>query len=353
LRTGVSTLLLVLLVLLSGCAGMQPRAADAPASSEFAGLQPLIEQEMRQARVPGLSLSIIRNGELVYRGSFGVKRAGSPEPITRSTLFEAASLSKPLFAYFAVLQSERGLLELDRPLHQYMPHPGLRLDSRHRQLTARHVLAHVSGLPNWRSDTGGTLRFLFEPGTRFGYSGEAYEYLKEVLKHVLRTDDAGLQALIDAEVSARMGARFMKYTWDPSIPSLKAHGHRDGRPTDNVQHDGGFGASYTLHTTSTDYARFLMLMMRPDADRRDAVERLLELQHALPQEPGQLPRSLGFPVKRTAGGLRYFHSGNNGDFRAYCHFDRDRGDGIVLFANSDRLFSSGLAERILAWLEQN
>ncbi|MEH6663216.1 MAG: serine hydrolase domain-containing protein [Brevundimonas sp.] len=349
------TLLAAALVGLLAACGTPPmpeRGAHSLAApqSEFAGLEAFIRQEMAATGVPGLSLAIIRDGEIVYHGAFGVREAGTGDPVTTDTLFEAASLSKPVFAYFVMLQAEQGLLDLDRPLHQYWPHPDLAGEVWSRQLTARMVLAHSSGLPNWRSDTGGELRFLFQPGTAYGYSGEAYEYLKDALKHVLDVDDDGLQALFDAQVTEHAGAGFVRFTWDDSIPARKAFGHRHGEPTDNDRHDHNFGASYSLNTTALDYARLLTVLLRPDAARAGAVERLLAIQSAMPAEAGELHRSLGFPVRLTGRGLRYFHSGNNGDFRAYCHFYPESGDGVVMFGNSDGVFASGLASRIVEYL---
>lgn len=336
------------LALSAGCAGAR-EAAVRPAGRgrDYAALFDFIPEDMERSGVPGLSLAVIEGGEIVHDGAYGVTNSETGAPVTRDTLFEAASLSKPLFAYFVLLQVEKGRLDLDRPLYEYWPHPELVDDPRHTGLTARMVLAHASGLPNWRSDTGGHLSFLFEPGTRYGYSGEAYEYLKDALKHRLGIDDEGLQALFDAEVAAPIGADFLRYTWDASIPRRKAFGHRDGIPTDNDRHDMNFGASYSLNTTVLDYARFLTALIETDGRRSGAVERLLAIQDNMPAEEGEMHRSLGFPVKAARRGLRYYHSGNNGDFRAYCHFYPASGDGIVLFGNSNTVFSSSLAQRIV------
>lgn len=338
------------LSLAGACACLPGETAPLGTDRDIAELEDFIHEEMAAAGVPGLSMAVIRDGAIVYSGAFGVTNTGTGERVTPETLFEAASLSKPLFAYFVMLQAEKGVLDLDRPLYEYLPHPDIHDDPRARELTARMVLAHASGLPNWRSDTGGELRLLFDPGARFGYSGEAYEYLKEVVKHLLGVNDDGLDALFQAEVADEIGAGFMRFTWDASIPERKAFGHRDGIPTDNDGHDMNFGAAYSLNTTAEDYARFLVALIRPEDRHAATVERLLTVQHDIPAEEGELHRSLGFPLKAAERGLRYYHSGNNGDFRAYCHFYLASGDGIVLFGNSDNVFSSNLAQRIVEYL---
>lgn len=167
------------------------------------------------------------------------------------------------------------------------------------------------------------------------------------MKHLLHGDDDGLQGLLDAELRDRIGASFMGYTWHDSVPEQKAFGHRGNRPTDNEAHDDNFGAAYSLNISVLDYARFVRFLIEEHAAGSATATEMLAIQTSLPAEQGELHRSLGFPVERTDRGVRYYHSGNNGDFRAYVHFHADQGDGIVLLSNSDRFFSSGLAQRIV------
>ncbi|WP_187287322.1 serine hydrolase domain-containing protein [Kangiella koreensis] len=317
---------------------------------EIKELENFVSHRMEELNVPGLSLAVINDGEIVYQGAFGVKNRSTGEKLTNQTVFEAASLSKPLFAYFVMLQVKKGLIGLDEPLYQYHPNKNLLVDKRHQLITARMLLTHTSGLPNWRKHSGAELELSFMPGTQFQYSGEGYEYLRRVLQELLATDDDGLQMLLEEEAVEAIGSDFMKYNWDERIPSRKAFGHRNDVPTDNHKHDHNFGASYSLNTTAEDYAKFLVALMRPVPAKKEMVETFLKIQDQMPNEEGEMHRSLGFPVKQTEHGIRYYHSGNNGDFRAYCHFYKKRGFGVVLYSNSDKLFSSNLAEEIVEYL---
>src|SRR5690606_35723655 len=132
----------------------------------------------------------------------------------RQTLFEAPSPSKPVFAYFDLGLARQRVFDLDHALSTYWTHPELRADPGHERITARMLLTHTSGLPNWRAETGGKLALSFEPGTAFQYSGEGYEYLRGAIQKQLGLDDAALQALFDEQVTQAIGAGFMKYTWD-------------------------------------------------------------------------------------------------------------------------------------------
>lgn len=321
-------------------------------------LDTFIQHQIDSLNVAGLSIAIIRNNEIVYNNAFGFKNLMTQDKCSQNTLFEACSLSKPVFAYFVMLQKEKGLINLDVPLYKYLPNKDLAAEEQYKKITARMILCHASGLPNWREQTEGKLKILFEPGTKFGYSGEGYQYLKDVLKHLLNVDDLGLDELFQKEVVEPLNIEFMRYTWEADFSLRKAYGHKNGEPTQNGSKflkDGvnEFGSAYSLHTTSKSYAKFLMQLMNPETSNKELIEEMLLLQEGMPNEERELHRSIAFPVKQVDNLIRYFHSGNNGDFRAYCQFYRAKGYGIVMFSNSDNFFSSNCAQNILEFLDDN
>lgn len=117
----------------------------------IAHLQQRIPQLMQDGEVPALGIVLVRNGKLVWHYSLGVKNAETKEAVTDSTVFEAASLSKPVFAYAVLKLVDRGQFDLDKPLNQYLPgNYDVGDDSRLNQITARRVLSHTTGFPNWR-----------------------------------------------------------------------------------------------------------------------------------------------------------------------------------------------------------
>src|SRR6266699_426718 len=114
------------------------------------------------------------------RRAFGVKDAASKVPVDDATMFEAASMSKPVFAYAVLKLCERGVLDLDTPLTHYTTSRLLAGDPRLDLITARHVLSHTTGFANWRSQSH-PLSIAFTPGTQWSYSGEGYSYLQSVI----------------------------------------------------------------------------------------------------------------------------------------------------------------------------
>src|SRR5580658_1850337 len=142
-----------------------------------------VPELMKKDGVPGLAMAVIRGGKTTWVHGFGTKEATTGQPVTIETVFEAASLSKPVFAYGVLKLVEQGKLGLDVPLTTYLPKPYIPGDERLVKITARVVLSHRTGFPNWRGDDG-LLPIYFTPGERFSYSGEGYVYLQRVVEQI-------------------------------------------------------------------------------------------------------------------------------------------------------------------------
>src|SRR4051794_26694568 len=154
-------------------------------------LSPMTELEkqlpllMKEHHVPGVSLAVIGGAKMSERRAFGVKDSASTVPVDDATMFEAASMSKPVFAYAVLKLCERGVIDLDTPLTHYTSSRFLTGDARLDLITARHVLTHTTGFPNWRSEKR-PLSIAFTPGTQWSYSGEGYSYLQSVITELTR-----------------------------------------------------------------------------------------------------------------------------------------------------------------------
>jgi CubicO group peptidase (beta-lactamase class C family) len=141
--------------------------------------------------------------------------------VAADTLWPAASLGKPVFAFAALRLVDSGKLDLDRPLKAYVPDhtPD---DPRGNRITARHVLSHSSGLPNWRDSNDQPLIPSFEPGSRFRYSGEGYYYLQRVVEHITGT---GVQQFMQESVFAPLRMKSSTYGWRPNLEAHVVSGH--------------------------------------------------------------------------------------------------------------------------------
>ena len=171
-------------------------------------LQTNIPELMRTFNVPGLSLALIRDAQLVWSKCFGLRSNDTKEFITEDTVFEAASLSKPVYAYAALKLCESGGLGLDDPLNDFLP-DYIPDEPRLSQITMRHVLSHTSGFPNWRPK-GEALEMQFSPGERFLYSGEGYMYLQEVIAQITKQEPA---AFLRSAILEPFGMQHSTFTW--------------------------------------------------------------------------------------------------------------------------------------------
>ena len=219
---------------------------------------------LNKYNVPGAAMAIIRDGELVYSKGWGVKRMGESAQINGQTIFPAASLTKPAFAYGAMKLVRDGRLDLDRSLSDYLDDPYIQGDDRLQKITARMVLSHTTGFPNWRPGrwTGSPkpLKIQFEPGTKFRYSGEGYNYLQLVVENITGRQ---LDIYMKDAVLNPLGMHDSTFVWDEALESVIAVPHnRWGRAVDKWQwRPEKPMASGTLFTTILDYARFMSAML--------------------------------------------------------------------------------------------
>ena len=129
------TAVLSVCALLCTAGAGQSRAAD-------------LEQLLKDGRVPGLSFTLLRDGRIVETKGLGVRDVSTGVAVDENTIFEAASLSKPVFAYAVLQLIDAGVLSLDTPLSKYVP-DYVKADPRAATITVRNVLSQTSGLPNW------------------------------------------------------------------------------------------------------------------------------------------------------------------------------------------------------------
>lgn len=328
----------------------------------IAQIETLVPEVMRDAHVPGVSMAIVRDGKLVWRRGFGVKDAASNEPVDDQTVFEAASISKTVFAYVVMKLCEKGVIELDTPLTKYAPERFLEGDARLELITARHVLSHATGFRDWRSQDN-PLKIHFTPGTQFDYSGEGYFYLQSVVSHLVGHVNPQVRAKYECglevcatdidETMRRMlltsfGMTSSGYVWNEFFARHCARPHDgDGKPLVKARSTATDAARYAsaggLQTTAGDYAKFLLEVVDPKpADefrlRRPSWTEMLrpQIKLAKGQEiDGAGAWGLGWAIQQRPTGDVILHSGGQTGFRSLTMASVQRQSGFVIFTNSD------------------
>lgn len=178
-------------------------AAQAPSAAEIATFDRELPKLLVKYRVAGLGAALIRDGRVVWTGEYGLQ--GPDQPATRATLFNVASMAKPISAETILRLVAAGLLSLDEPMATAWVDPDVAADPRHSMLTARLALSHQAGFLNWRRmNQGGRLAFVFDPGTRFGYSGEGYNY---AARYAEKRTGLSFEALADHYIFRPFGLR--------------------------------------------------------------------------------------------------------------------------------------------------
>jgi len=324
-----------------------------------------IEALRRRANVHGLAVAIFNDGETVYNQVFGVKRTDTKEPLRTDTVFYGASLSKAVFAVLVMRLVEDGVLALDTPLVKYLDRPlsafkasrpkawhenltDLESDPRHRAITARMCLSHTTGLPNWRwYEPDQKLRILFEPGTRYSYSGEGLTFLQIVLQEITKTS---LEDLMREKVFGPYGMATSSYTWQPRFETNFCHGHDTKGTVYPKDKDNAARSASTLETTPDDYARFTRAVLRGDGLTPGSWKEMFSPQIRLrskrqfgplssettaDHDDIELGYGLGWGVLRSPHGRGAFKEGHGDGFQHYSIVFPDRRLGVVILANSD------------------
>ena len=141
-----------------------------------------IEKWLKSNNIPTLGIGVINEGKLQQIKVYGDLIDGETAPY--NTIFNVASLTKPVTAIVALKLVSLGKWDLDEPIYKYWTDPDVADDPRSKKLTTRHILSHQTGFPNWRYlNKSKKLNFQFEPGTQYQYSGEGLEYLRKALEN--------------------------------------------------------------------------------------------------------------------------------------------------------------------------
>ena len=313
---------------------------------------------MKRLRVPGVSVALIRDASLAWTKGFGVRDRSTGAPVNEATIFSAQSMSKPVFAYRVMKQCERGVLDLDAPLTRYTSTIFVENDLRLKEITARRVLSHTSGLPNWRSKED-PLRIHFQPGTKWLYSGEGYHYLQSVVTGLVGhrdnsqcgTFEEGYRVCatdfgeyMEANLLQPFGMKSSGYLWTEVTPKDLARPHdKDGNPLPQKAPTAAavarYGSAGSLLTTATDYVKFLIEVMQPkpaddyrlnEASRRE----MLKPQIAAPL-PFKASWGLGWQIWHLDQGDLVAHGGDFDGWHSQSAFSLERKAGFVILTNGE------------------
>jgi CubicO group peptidase (beta-lactamase class C family) len=322
------------------------------------------------ASVPCVSLATV-DGDGVFPKAVGRACVDPQRGAGEGTVFEAASLGKPLFAYLVLRLVDAGTLDLDRPLYDYLPTPEAD-NPRMRRVTARHVLTHTSGLPNWRREPG-LLEPAAEPGETYAYSGEGFFFLQRVVE---RVTDRPAARLLREEVLKPLGMTESGWVWRPEFDAAMAVGYDEegkpaevyaaigrraaiiarewGKPVEEWRYEDAVrtvplvnpdwpvlplymvpNVAASLLTTARDYSRFLahLVALPPGGLALGATTREAMTTPQV-RINSALGWALGWGTQEDEHGRILWHWGANNGFRNFAVADLANGRAIVVLTNS-------------------
>ena len=326
---------------------------------------------LQLASVPGMAIATVRGADVSVEG-FGVRRVGTDGAVTGDTVFEAASLSKPVFASIVMQLAAEGAIDLTRPLVSYLPLPNP-ADERAKTITATHVLSHSSGWRNWRNSRDVALTADFPPGSKFSYSGEGYFFLQRVVE---KLTGKGLPRLARERVFDPLGMKSSGFIWRPELDTALASPHTNrGQPMDSFNARSGKAfaglvaemgkpveewtaddvekalprmdanipvlpnnmmpnAAASLLTTARDYGTFIRWLFGagPVQGGRPVLDRMTVQQSTINQSLGW---GSGIGIEETGGRKYVWHWGDNPGFKNFVVGEPATGATMVIFTNGN------------------
>lgn len=296
-----------------------------------------IQTYQKYYKIPGVSLALIKDGKVIYHKVYGVKNSITKEPVNDSTLFEAASITKPVFSYAVQRLAERGVIDLDKPLYEYLPYKDIDYDPRYKLITGRHVLTHRTGFPNWRD---GKLVINFTPGTQYSYSGEGMQYLQAVIEKIT---GKGIEQVLKEEVLGPLGMHHTFFSNNDRLMKLVSTGHFNNIPSSDDPTSVP-GMAYSMHTEAQEFTKFMLQLLEQKGLSASTYKNMLSEHSQYNYEGGEekpkykeyMGESLA--VRDSPFGLVFGHGGNNGDFRCQFEVYKESKMGFAIFTNSSTAY---------------
>ncbi|MDE1147848.1 MAG: serine hydrolase [Azospirillaceae bacterium] len=323
-------------MLVAGVAAASPQETRAALDQALPGL-------LVDAKVASVSIAEIEDGKVVLTAAYGEQSPGVKA--TPTTLYNVASLTKPITAEVVLRLASQHTVSLDAPMADYWTDPDIAGDDRRLKLTARLALSHQTGFPNWRGHDK-PLAFTFTPGTAYGYSGEGYEYVARYVEKKTGKDFEGLaQAVLFKPAGMNDTASGHPSWFDGRIAVPTDAQGRAMEPSFTVH----YNAADMLYTTAGDYARFMASAMKDQdlaamvaQDRRRIQVSLMDDMCQGAKAASCPPRAgfgLGWQVLEFQGETVMMHTGKDEGVATFAWYSPTSRRGAVVLTNSDNGFN--------------
>lgn len=355
------------LLLSPGCEAFTPQLSEKILRVESGLLKPIvikgyplekmkIADRMEHHKVPGVSIAIINNFKIEWAKGYGIIEAGKPETITTETLFQAASISKPVAAVAFLRMVEQGILDIDEDVNNKLVSwkiPESEFTSK-KKVNLRGLLSHSAGvtvhgfrgyaqdenvptllqlLDGEKPSNSAPIRVDKTPDTKFRYSGGGYSIMQQLF---IDLKNKPFPEIMQETVLEPLG--MLHSTYEQPLPKeqrvLAATAHQSsGKPIKGKWHTYPEMAAAGLWTTPQDLARFAIEVMLSRAGKSNKVlsqkmtNKMLTVQHGV--------LGLGLFLRRKGQDFSFSHGGSNNGFRCFFIAYHEKGQGAAVMTNGD------------------
>jgi CubicO group peptidase (beta-lactamase class C family) len=314
-----------------------------------------VKKLMAGAEVPGVGLALFDHGKISYLAAYGVRDKEKNLPLTVDSIMSGASFTKVAFSYLVLELVDQRILDLDKPVYQYLPKPlpeypnyaDLAGDPRYKSITARMLLSHTSGFPNWRwFEDDRKLKIHFTPGARFAYSGEGIDLLQLVVETVT---GQSLEKLMQEHIFQPFGMTRSSMVWHESFEENHANGYDEYERSMGSQRREQADAAGSLLATPHDFAMFVQAVIAGQGLSKQMRSEMFAPQvrilskHEFPSlseetteenKPIRLSYGLGWGLYWTPYGEAFFKEGHDEGWRNYVVCFDKSGKGMLVMTNS-------------------
>ncbi len=288
--------------------------------------------------IPGAQVVYTKDG-VTEKYEYGVQNTRTGIKVAEDTIFQAASLSKVVGSYVVLKRVDEGVIDLDTPLWEYYESPRTAGNELAKTVTARMVLNHTTGFPNWAGGVGSDTPLVpaWTPGTKFGYSGDGFFLLQRTIEHL---DGKPFEQTLQEEVFEPFGMSDTTLVTLPENFSRTAVGHNAAGVAGNVSNYSNGNTAYTLQTTAADYDKFIQRALLGGEGLESATHELWTtessdaVRSATNGANPYIKWGLGVGLQTNANGKALWHWGDNGDRKAFFIAYPERGESIAIFWNS-------------------
>jgi serine-type D-Ala-D-Ala carboxypeptidase/endopeptidase len=317
---------------------------------------------MKMANVSGVAISVFNDNQSVFSKTYGLADVQKNIPFQQSSVMYGASFAKTVFAYIVMQLVQEKTIDLDKPLVEYLSKPlpdyqikgwrrgyqDLKGDDRLNKITARMCLTHTTGFPNWRwFEPDKKIKFKFDPGTRYSYSGEGLYLLQFVIEQVTGKD---YETISQERVFKPLGMNNTSQVWQTRFEPNICYGHNaKGEPYELMKWKEA-SAGGSMSTTLEDFTKFYTALINSKGLSKKSFKAMTSTQiriksrsqfgplarvDSTDNDDIQLGYGLGVGTFSTPYGRAFFKEGHDEGWGHYSICFPDKKIAVVIMTNND------------------